>query len=83
MRAYLIRRLLLIIPTLWILTTLVFLSVRFIPGDTVDAMVGELDAQGVEVDRAAIERMLGLGRACLGAVWTLDRSAANPPLDYR
>ena len=60
MRAYLIRRLLLIIPTLWILTTLVFLSVRFIPGDTVDAMVGELDAQGVEVDRAAIERMLGL-----------------------
>ena len=60
MRAYLIRRLLLIIPTLWILTTLVFLSVRFIPGDTVDAMVGGLDAQGVEVDRAAIERMLGL-----------------------
>ena len=60
MRAYLIRRLLLIIPTLWILTTLVFLSVRFIPGDTVDAMVGELEAQGVEVDRAAIERMLGL-----------------------
>ena len=60
MRAYLIRRLLLIIPTLWILTTLVFLSVRFIPGDTVDAMVGELDTQGVEVDRAAIERMLGL-----------------------
>ena len=60
MRAYLIRRLLLIIPTLWILTTLVFLSVRFIPGDTVDVMVGELEAQGVEVDRAAIERMLGL-----------------------
>ncbi len=60
MRAYLIRRLLLIIPTLWILTTLVFLSVRFIPGDTVDAMVGELDTLGVEVDRAAIERMLGL-----------------------
>ena len=60
MRAYLIRQLLLIIPTLWILTTLVFLSVRFIPGDTVDAMVGGLDYQGVEVDRAAIERMLGL-----------------------
>ena len=38
MRAYLIRRLLLIVPTLWILTTLVFLSVRFLPGDTVDAI---------------------------------------------
>ena len=60
MRAYLIRRLLLIIPTLWILTTLVFLSVRFLPGDTVDAIIGEVEAQGVEVDRAAIERMLGL-----------------------
>ena len=60
MRAYLIRRLLLIVPTLWILTTLVFLSVRFLPGDTVDAIIGEVEAQGVEVDRAAIERMLGL-----------------------
>ena len=33
MRAYLIRRLLLTIPTLIILSMLVFLSVRFIPGD--------------------------------------------------
>ena len=60
MRAYLIRRLLLIIPTLWILTTLVFLSVRFIPGDVIDTMAGALEYQGVEVDRAALERMLGL-----------------------
>ena len=28
--------------------------------DTVDAIIGEVEAQGVEVDRAAIERMLGL-----------------------
>ena len=33
MRAYIIRRLLLIIPTLWIVSILVFLSVRLIPGD--------------------------------------------------
>ena len=39
MRAYVIRRLLLIIPTLFILSVLVFLSVRFIPGDIVDMMV--------------------------------------------
>ena len=31
MRAYVIRRLLLVIPTLFILTILVFLLVRFIP----------------------------------------------------
>ena len=60
MRAYLIRRLLLVIPTLWILTIIVFLTVRFIPGDIIDAMVGELVFLGVEVDREALERMLGL-----------------------
>ena len=36
MRAYIIRRLLLIIPTLFILSILVFLSVRFLPGDIID-----------------------------------------------
>ena len=60
MRAYLIRRLLLVIPTLFILTIIVFLTVRFIPGDIIDAMVGELEFLGVEVDREALERMLGL-----------------------
>ena len=40
MRAYIIRRLLLIIPTLFILSILVFLSVRFIPGDVIDVMEG-------------------------------------------
>ena len=59
MRAYIIRRLLLIIPTLFILSTLVFLSVRFIPGDTIDAMLGK-DITGREVDREALEHMLGL-----------------------
>ncbi|MDE0446565.1 MAG: ABC transporter permease [Spirochaetaceae bacterium] len=63
MRAYIIRRLLLIIPTLWILTILVFLSVRFIPGDVIDAMVARLESENfglVEIDREALERMLGL-----------------------
>ena len=63
MRAYLIRRLLLIIPTLWILTILVFLSVRFIPGDAVDAMIDRMLAVypvSAFVDREALERLLGL-----------------------
>ena len=61
MKAYIIRRLLLIIPTLWIITIIVFLMVRFIPGDVIDIMVDkmELDAGG-DVDREAIERLLGL-----------------------
>ena len=59
MRAYIIRRLLLIIPTLFILSILVFLSVRFIPGDTIDAMTYNMELHG-EIDREAMERMLGL-----------------------
>ena len=62
MRAYIIRRLLLIIPTVFILTILVFLSVRFIPGDIIDVMVGELGMMGMggPIDREALERKLGL-----------------------
>ena len=62
MRAYVIRRLLLIIPTLFILSVLVFLSVRFIPDDIVDMMVlgivGYNPAYGV--DREALLHALGL-----------------------
>ena len=60
MRAYIIRRLLLIIPTLFILTILVFLSVRFIPGDVIDMMKAEMTFGGGYIDREAVERMLGL-----------------------
>ena len=50
----------LIIPTLFVLTILVFLSVRFIPGDAIDAMLGKTEFLGANVDRAALERMMGL-----------------------
>ena len=63
MRTYMIRRLLLIIPTLLILSLLVFLSVRFIPGDTIDAMTSTLRGMGggrSDIDREALEHLLGL-----------------------
>ena len=63
MRAYIIRRLLLIFPTLFILTILVFLSVRFIPGDVIDVIAARLTGLGLatdQVEREAIEHMLGL-----------------------
>ena len=60
MRAYIIRRLLLIVPTLFILSILVFLSVRFLPGDAIDAMLGKAEFISGEVDREALEQMLGL-----------------------
>ena len=60
MRAYIIRRLLLVIPTLLILSILVFLSVRFIPGDVIDVIVSNNEYLVGGVDREAYERMLGL-----------------------
>ncbi len=50
----------LIIPTLFILSVLVFLSVRFIPGDVIDAMLGRTAIIIGKVDREALERALGL-----------------------
>ena len=62
MRAYIIRRLFLMIPTLFILTILVFLSLRFIPGDVIDIMQSrmESDEMMTSLDREAMERLLGL-----------------------
>ena len=63
MRAYVIRRVLLLIPTFVLLTILVFLSVRFIPGDAVDILLfrmAESAGGGTGIDRAELERRLGL-----------------------
>ena len=65
MRAYAVRRLLMVIPTLFLVTVLVFLSVRFLPGDLIDVMQMQMERSwsrlGHEgIDRAAMERRLGL-----------------------
>ena len=60
MSAYVVRRLLLMIPTMFILTILVFLSVRFLPGDIIYKMMVELGQADATLDRVAMERMLGL-----------------------
>ena len=58
MKAYVIRRLLLMIPTLFILTVIVFLTVRFIPGDAIDTMMLRLEL--FDFDRDDLLRSLGL-----------------------
>ena len=59
MRAYLIRRTLLVIPTLFILSIIVFLLVRFIPGDVIDVMQQEMAFTSGEIDREGLERARG------------------------
>ena len=61
MRAYILRRLLLIIPTLLIITLVVFVGLRFIPGDAVDIMVALTPHRtGEEDPRVVLRRELGL-----------------------
>lgn len=63
MGTYIIRRLLLVIPTLLIVTALTTIAIRLIPGDAVDVLVGQMDLSGKENRqelRARLEAELGL-----------------------
>ncbi len=63
MRSYVIRRLLLIIPTLFMVTILVFMTVRFIPGSVIDLMVAEMSQEaslGQQISADYIKESLGL-----------------------
>ena len=62
---YTIRRILLIIPTLFLVTVIVFMSIRMIPGDIVDIMVEEMMSTGQggtadQIDREKVMRKLGM-----------------------
>ncbi len=59
MRAYIVRRLLILIPTMFLLTMLIFFLVVLMPGDIVDAMLAKPGA-GPYLDRAVMEKQLGL-----------------------
>ncbi|MFC1985250.1 ABC transporter permease [Chloroflexota bacterium] len=60
MRAYIIRRLLLVPPTLFMVLLLVFLLVQLIPAGAVEQMLSQLEYQFSERDIEAIKRELGV-----------------------
>ena len=59
MRSYIIRRILLMIPTLFIVSIIIFVIIRLVPGDVIDAMAAEWGDVG-DIDREMIENALGL-----------------------
>src|SRR5215208_4031898 len=71
MTAYLVRRLLLVIPTLLVVMLLVFSILRLLPGDVVKLMVAE---QNYAADEDAMRRELGLDKPVpvQFAQWTGD-----------
>ena len=58
MRAYVIRRVLVLIPTLLLVTIFIFFLIRLIPGDVIDMMLAQAGDAGV--DREMLEKQLGL-----------------------
>jgi peptide/nickel transport system permease protein len=62
MRTYIIRRLVLAVPTVFLVSLIIFFVIRMIPGDVIDAMMARMSEAGVsvELDRAALERTLGM-----------------------
>ena len=67
MRRYVIRRILLLIPTLFLVSFAVFSMVRVIPGDVVELMVAE---QGFADDREEMRKILGLDKPLLQQYFT-------------
>ena len=62
MRAYVLRRLLALIPTLFFASVIVFVTVRLIPGDIIDLMISQNDISATATSRAQLEAVLGLDR---------------------
>ncbi len=60
MRAYAIRRLLALVPTLLFASLIVFLTVRLIPGDVIDMMLAQNDISADKKSRHQLEAALGL-----------------------
>ena len=59
MRAYVIRRLLALVPTLLFASLIVFLTVRLIPGDVTDLMLSQNDISADKKSREQLEAALG------------------------
>ncbi|MEI2734264.1 MAG: ABC transporter permease [Rhodoblastus sp.] len=63
MRAYILRRLLALIPTLLFASVIVFVTVRMIPGDIIDLMLSQNDVAADKLSRDQLVSALGLDRS--------------------
>ncbi len=74
---YILQRILLVIPMIWVILTVVFVVLRVAPGDPVSAALGgKLNAQALEQRRQA----LGFNRPLLAQYWDYLSSVAH--LDF-
>lgn len=63
---YIVKRVLLLIPTALLVCLIVFLLMRLLPGDAVDALQYQLQAQGnYDITREEVEAMLGMDKPAM------------------
>ena len=62
MQAYVARRLLALIPTLFFASVIVFATVRMIPGDIIDLMLSQNDVSASKLSRDQLVATLGLDK---------------------
>ncbi len=62
MQAYVVRRLLALVPTLFFASVIVFVTVRMIPGDVIDLMLSQNDISAGKLSRDQLVSALGLDR---------------------
>ena len=74
MGKYFVKRLLLLIPTLFLVCFIVFALMRMIPGSAVDIIQEKMSTTTNAVDREAIEAMLGLDKPFMTqfGLWLVD-----------
>src|SRR6266567_7826095 len=89
MRAFIVRRLLMTLPVIWIVVTLVFAFIHMVPGDPVALMLGEgasiAEVEGLRhelgLDRPVLEQyrtyMMGLMRGDLGISFRNQETVAS------
>ena len=63
MGAYVLRRLLALIPTLLIASIIVFVTIRMIPGDVIDLMLSQNDIGADKRSREQLVHALGLDQS--------------------
>ena len=62
MGKYLVKRLLLLIPTMFIVCLTVFAMMRFVPGSAVEVIAWQMRSAGGQINEEAVKAMLGLDK---------------------
>ena len=77
MGRYIGKRILLLIPAVFLVCVIVFALMRMVPGDAVDSIIYKYSSMGISADRAEIEAMLGLDKPAVTQFFTWLKGAVT------